>query len=621
MIVSIIYKNKKKLLKIDKYESILSIKNKIDEKIFKKEQLDNIQLFYNNKILKNEDYADKLLMNDKSRINLYLKKRGGGKKKKGGILYYIGCALFILLPLFLIPNGFTVYTSLIISRSIESIKNTINKYIICTLKSKTLAKRLTTIVGLLKYFILIFITYVIITMSFVVACVLSKGMSVYDKPKKICTPVYVGSTAGLIFTSIFALLFFLFRFNSYIFNTLIYFSKKTFITNIFSGLFQLISNIINSIKFTLSYAMPFFGTATFIQHKAIDASFPVLVTLFETISSFGCQELTENKIKSAFKKNIEKINNESTKNNNQNNKNNQNNNNDNNDNNDNNNNTQALLINNNFLNIQYKNGVIDNQGLDEELNKLRDEIKVIKDPICETQDTQCCNPKNLKLIGDSLYSSIMGSNSNPLITIMKNMGFYLGVILAIQEIYTLYMNKNTELEKNIDFDKKDIPEKKLYIKYLKENYREYFDEKIIIEINKGLNNIHENNEGLNQLFKKVKETLNSSNNNDKSEKNIEEVKLKIKNLEDEAIKFSKEEDSSYEPGDTKTKKLLKIILYNSLCNILAFNESGQIMIKEAGGINEVMDIIKSSSAAGSIISFFYIITVIILILCGFFGVF
>ena len=215
----------------------------------------------------------------------------------------------------------------------------------------------------------------------------------------------------------------------------------------------------------------------------------------------------------------------------------------------------------------------------------------------------------------------MGSNSNPLITIMKNMGFYLGVILAIQEIYTLYMNKNTELEKNIDFDKKDIPEKKLYIKYLKENYREYFDEKIIIEINKGLNNIHENNEGLNQLFKKVKETLNSSNNNDKSEKNIEEVKLKIKNLEDEAIKFSKEEDSSYEPGDTKTKKLLKIILYNSLCNILTFNESGQIMIKEAGGINEVMDIIKSSSAAGSIISFFYIITVIILILCGFFGVF
>ena len=46
MIVSIIYKNKKKLLKIDKYESILSIKNKIDEKIFKKEQLDNIQLDY-----------------------------------------------------------------------------------------------------------------------------------------------------------------------------------------------------------------------------------------------------------------------------------------------------------------------------------------------------------------------------------------------------------------------------------------------------------------------------------------------------------------------------------------------------------------------------------------------
>ena len=308
MIVSILYKNKKRLLKIDKYESILSIKNKIDKKIFNNEQLYNIQLFYNNKILKNEDYADKLLIKDKSKIKLYLKKKGG--KKKAGVLYYIGCLFFILLPLFLIPSGVNLYATLIITRSIEAIKNVINKYLICTLKSKTLAGRLTFIIDILKYFLLIFITYVIITMSFVVACLLSKGNNVYDKPKKICTPVYVGSTAGLIFTSIFTMIFLLFRFNQVIFSSLIYYSKKTYITNMFSGVFESLLSIINSMKFNFSYMMPFFGISTKAFHLMIDLTFPALITMFETITSYGCKKLTKENIKKGFKKNIDSLNKE-----------------------------------------------------------------------------------------------------------------------------------------------------------------------------------------------------------------------------------------------------------------------------------------------------------------------
>ena len=286
--------------------------------------------------------------------------------------------------------------------------------------------------------------------------------------------------------------------------------------------------------------------------------------------------------------------------------------------------------------MELKNGVINNQGLNETLNKLRNEIKETKDPICTTADTQCCKPENIKLIADSFFGIIAkkststgefiiitGENKDSKIDIsmIKNMGFYLPLMSIVQEIYSIYMNeKNSENNDDINFEEKNIPEKKVYLKYLMENYKNRIDESTINEVNVELNKVNDTNDThLNNLFNKMLESLNSTTN--KSNSNSDEIKKKIKFLEDTAIDYAKQEDSVYEPGNTKTKKLINWILFNSLCNIFSVNEAGETMIKEAGGINNVIDLIKSSSAAGSIISFFYIITVIILILCGFFGVF
>ena len=60
MNVIIIFNKKKHNINIHKYDSVLAIKNLINKIIFKEEyELEDFELYYNKKILKNEDYCDK----------------------------------------------------------------------------------------------------------------------------------------------------------------------------------------------------------------------------------------------------------------------------------------------------------------------------------------------------------------------------------------------------------------------------------------------------------------------------------------------------------------------------------------------------------------------------------
>src|SRR6056300_669909 len=110
MIVSFVHNKKNKQLKIDKLESVLSIKNKINYIFFdESKKLEDIELFYNKNKLKNEDYCDKLNLKENEKIMIHLKTKGGGVIVK--IFYYLICVVIIFIPVFILPSAFDALCS------------------------------------------------------------------------------------------------------------------------------------------------------------------------------------------------------------------------------------------------------------------------------------------------------------------------------------------------------------------------------------------------------------------------------------------------------------------------------------------------------------------------------
>ena len=97
MNVIIIFNKKKITIDIHKLDSILKIKNIVNKRLFNESKnLEDIDIYYKNKLLKNDDYCDKYNLSNESLLNIHLKKKGGNMGKK--IMFYIGCIITILIP-------------------------------------------------------------------------------------------------------------------------------------------------------------------------------------------------------------------------------------------------------------------------------------------------------------------------------------------------------------------------------------------------------------------------------------------------------------------------------------------------------------------------------------------
>ena len=613
MIVSFIYEKKKKQLNIDTLESILSIKNKINHEIFNDDyDINQIQLFYNHELLKNYDYPEKLKIDIHSQIHVHLKKKGGNFWKK--LWYYLICVIIIVIPLFILPSAFDAISSNLLSQILSNTKDQFSKYLMCELHYNTLVRRMSGIVDLIKYILFILFTYVIITMPCIIACLMAKGKTLSDNPKSLCTPLYVGTTTGLIFTSIYFFFYFMLRFSDKMLIPLIEYSKTNQLTNIIVRPFlNFIYYMFNSFKYFICYLIPYFGQSTKSYHIFLDATVPSIFSLLNSISSVGCKDnININALKQMYSKNIKNINqnNQGSNSNNQGSK--SNNQEETTTNNRGSSNTE-MLINNKLLNIQFTNGIIDNFGIDKQLNNMRNKIENKVDPLCQEEESNCCNVKMLGTIADALYDSIQ----NPIVKkILETKDLYFGAVLAVQGMYESMMSFEPI---QLDVSGQDNLQKKITLKSISINDKKFLNDSLVQEINKVIDNVDSTNENIDLMFKKIYDYLHKNNiqNGPKKDSILEKIGI----LEDEAKKLATQEDSEYQKGRNNTKEFIKLYMINAICNIFESANSGQQLLVQLGGLNNLMDILKCSSAIGGFIAFFYIVTVIILIICGFLGVY
>ena len=616
-------------INIHKLDSILSIKDKINKKILnKKYEIDNLEIYYNNKELKDDDYCDKMGIMERYKLILHIKRKGGSIAKK--ILFYIGCIIIILIPFFILPTGINTSGVSFITLVLSKVKDSFAKFIACELGYKTLVKRMSSFIWVIQIFLFIIATYTLITIGCVTACVMVKGKSITDDPDKICSPYYVGATAGLILTSIYFLFYFMFRYMDKFLKPLEYWASQNFITaTIVKPIITLFYNFFNWIKFQFTYMLPLVGTGVRVYHVGIDLVFPGLVQILEIVSNIGCSPSGLNNImaniKNKFNKIGKKINDvkEESKNNksiNTNNIVNRNNNNNNNK-----NCKDLLYFDDSLYNIEFNNGIINNNKYEIELDKIRSCVKEELDPICQSKGSDsCCNRKMMYDIAEKFYDSLIKDQN--ISKLLQDNGIYVGALLGLQGMYE-YSIKEDDL--NINFNNKSVIDIKILLKSIYINKRELFikdkkGEDILLELDKiiMINNNEFNNEDFNKLKKKMdeyihKDDLKEPNNSNK----INNIITKIATLEGMNKEYSELNGLKFETSDSPTKNFIKNFFITALCNIFSTAKTGDTIIKEIGGLNDFIDIMKCGSSAGAIIAFIYIITVIVLIICGFLGIF
>lgn len=658
MDVKLIFNKKEHHITIHKLDSILSVKNIVNKIIFKEEyELNDIELYYNNKLLKNIDYCDKYKIKEKDTINVHLKKKGGNIMKK--ILFYIACIIIILIPFFVLPTGINTGGVHMISLVMSKAKDQLARFLACELKYNTLVKRLSTVIWFIKHFLFIMATYVLITVGCITACLMVKGKSINDDPDKICSPYYVGSVTGLILTVIYFFIYFAFRYLDKFLVPLERWAKQNFVTNmLFVPILAFIRGIFEKSKFLIVYILPFFGQSVSAFHLLIDNIFPGLLFLLQNISKVGCSaEGLQNVLKMMNNeaKNLnEKLNNdkENSLNNSKNNENNNKKSNNCSSGENNKINNNKGLVNAKLYNIEFKNGVINNASYQAHLETLREAITPKPDPLCVNPEGSCCNKDIMGSMADEFYNML---NITPVISeTAKQLNLYFGVNLALIGMYE-YALYNDEVP--LDFRNKSIVERKILLRLIFDNKKSLFEKdkcgktdkkgvKLLNEIEKIIvgKDLDFPDEA---KFKKLEEDLlcfvhkddldapDCENNVNMSPENkaikaanravkrerIMEINNRIAELEARNIEYAKINESNYKPGKSITKTFIKNVFITAVCNVFSTTKAAENIINEIGGVNDLMDILKCGSASGVIMALIYIIVIIVLIICGFFGLY
>ena len=674
MKIFIKYLNNKLLLNTKKYQSIKSI---INDYLFINninDDIDNFYLNYNGNYL-NVDYSlEKYNIEENDILTLNKKMKGG---EQGFFSYFMKNKLLVMimlfisfLPVILLPMGFFPVLSSLIKVIIDKSLDTISKYLICDLGKITLVKRLRFMTFIIKYIILILMVYVIISLPLIILCITMKGHSLKDDPKSMCKPINVGSMAGLILTCLYLLIYMFYRFGSSVLSPIINFLKKFYITNmLLVPILNGILNFYNNFKYFPLYFMPFgIGAGISAYLNAVSKIPQGFETAIAAVIDVGCKsdftkfkkggfdpDLTKNK---NFMKNFNKIVG---------------------------NKEDSDLSNDKLYNYEINlENDYDNKN-NAELKINIDIIKKIKDktinPICIVDDTaECCNPKFFANIGELLELILSNSIS---VSLLKKYYVYPSYILFIQSLYEYglddidsvqkFYSGNTESKKGYlqqiiqnNSNKLSKSLKVLINDYLnndnsallqkitdelEENFKddnlekEFYFKKIYTEDNSDLRKFY---------LQKIMEANNSANNKTISEKTVllikkyikgddleilekikeelykiypvdnnsaNELREKITHLDKLMTLYAKDEKSTYIPGDSLFKTIMKNIFINVYCNIVSTGKTSNDVINAMGKMLEVSDTLKAGTVSGIFLSMYYFLTYIILIICAIFKVY
>ena len=157
--------------------------------------------------------------------------RGGDKNLKSGMMYFI-LFLITLSPLYFLTVGIMPLKALLARNVITRAMDPIGKYLVCTLGMKTLFRRFQTLLSIFKYLIFIVAVFTTFALGLITLCVMVKGKTIFDSPENLRKPVKTGYDAAVIFTVIFMVFYFSYRWFDYVAGTLISIFDKNYYTKV-----------------------------------------------------------------------------------------------------------------------------------------------------------------------------------------------------------------------------------------------------------------------------------------------------------------------------------------------------------------------------------------------------
>jgi hypothetical protein len=218
MKLNIIYNNKNIPIHIHKYSSINSLISLFNTNI------DDYYADYNGIYLDKNYSLDKYDIKENSILKINQKIKGGNKlvnsiKKHKG--YSLLILLIVLIPVFLLPNGYLPALSSFFKVIIDKSVGSISRFLICEYGFETLVSRFYFLISIIKFFIFIILIYVTITLPITILFIFINGSEIFDNPKLLCKPVKYGGIAGLAITSIYIFIYAIYRSGNKIFNFII----------------------------------------------------------------------------------------------------------------------------------------------------------------------------------------------------------------------------------------------------------------------------------------------------------------------------------------------------------------------------------------------------------------
>lgn len=316
--VSSSYKNL--LLNTENYQSINSIIYQYFTKINKSNselklglgldlelELNNYFLDYNGQVLNGNYSLEKYNIEENSILKLHRKQKGGSKYSnliKNPLVGFI-IFLIVIMPVALLPSGFLPMISVLLKKILENSFNTLGKYLVCVLGKKTLYKRCSSIIVIIKYVLYIFLVYVVISFPLIILCIALKRKKITDSIASACSAINVGSLAGIVLTMFYFLFYCFYRGAETVGKFLISIFKQFSPTNIILvPILQNLLSLFGKIKHFPVYAVPIIGGALSGYHSMLEL-LPEYVTIFlSTIVDVGCSPSGNNNFANKLLKNM-----------------------------------------------------------------------------------------------------------------------------------------------------------------------------------------------------------------------------------------------------------------------------------------------------------------------------
>ncbi len=526
------------------------------------------------------------------RVEVIPKTKGGieipAKSAKSGMFYLIAF-LVSLSPIYFMYVGIVPLKSYLSKRILSKALEPIGKYLVCIHGKKTLYRRMLTLASILKYFVFILAIFVTFTLPFIALCVMVASFmnkKLMNNPSLLRSPVKAGSTTGMIFTTLYMVIYFGYRWFDYF---------ADFLISIFNESYYTRMMIVPILEIAKKMFDTFKGVGAMIGTFGFAADVPIITapiagvvgTLEEVVKKMkevGCEAVGVDDVEKAFRSAVKGM-------------------------------DEAELK-------KFEIKGRDRKKFCFDFNEYLDENEFEK--LCSLEGAeQCCTPSVFYKIAAGMFGVVTMDN---FVAEMVRKGFAAVKMMGHLITANIAFFEET-LEGNGMMDQADdgffISVRQLFIRDTGETKGEFVSEMDLEEMVQKLT-ANPDKDGselkaqtlFDEKYKDYKKNIVGVLNI-KKKVTFDEVKEKILKLK----RMLSDYNASYKDDDVIVKQVFKPLFLSSICEALNGARVTRDFSVDVGGLSNAVDMLRSGMFTGRWMIVFFLITYLILLICGLFKVY